>query len=127
MSAPVSHGRGGQGNIGPDSTEYADGEIVRQGEQGNQGDGAYSAGRGGAGNIGSPHLKPASKAHDADVVPDLAIRKSQDVDHHVGRGGQGNVELVPKDKPKEGDTPKKKEDRGSLVDRLKTKILGRKS
>jgi len=125
MSAPVSHGRGGQGNIAPDSTEYADGEIVRQGEQGNQGDGAYSAGRGGAGNIGSPHLKPAGpKAHDADVVPDLAIRKSQDADHHVGRGGQGNVEHV---KPKESDTPKKKEDRGSLVDRLKTKILGRKS
>jgi len=126
MSAPVvSHGRGGQGNIAPDSTEYADGEIVRKGEQGNQGDGAYSAGRGGAGNIGSPHLKPAGKPHDTDVVPDLAIRKSTEGDHHVGRGGQGNVEHATKDQPKEGE--KKKEERGGLVDRLKTKFLGRKS
>lgn len=34
----------GQGNIGPDSTEYVDGEIVREGVYGDQGDGAYSAG-----------------------------------------------------------------------------------
>jgi len=126
MSTPVvSHGRGGQGNIGPDSTEYADGEIVRQGVEGDQGDGAYSSGRGGAGNIGSPHLKPAAKGHDTDVVPDLAIRKSQDVEHHVGRGGQGNVDHVAKDKPKEAGG--KKEDRGSLVDRVKARILGKKS
>jgi len=40
------------------------------------------------------------------------------------RGGQGNVELVSKDKPKEGE---KKEERGSLTDRLKAKFLKRKS
>jgi len=56
----VSHGRGGTlplpspsaaltnqtlgtGNIGPDSTDYVDGEIVRQGDPAAAG-GAYSAG-----------------------------------------------------------------------------------
>ncbi|KAJ6178473.1 hypothetical protein N7519_008934 [Penicillium mononematosum] len=87
----VSHGRGGQGNIGHDATEYVDGEIVREGPYGDQGDGAYSAGvststtptkpkpksphnckpdatptdasvqRGGAGNIGSPMVRPSSR------------------------------------------------------------------
>jgi hypothetical protein len=48
MSAPeVSHGRGGAGNINPDDTQYVDGEIVRQGDVGTHGDGAYSTGRGG--------------------------------------------------------------------------------
>jgi hypothetical protein len=40
----VSHGRGGQGNIGADSTQYVDAGIVREGPYGDQGDGAYSAG-----------------------------------------------------------------------------------
>jgi hypothetical protein len=35
--APTSHGRGGIGNIGPDTTKYVDGEIVRAGPQGDQG------------------------------------------------------------------------------------------
>lgn len=34
----------GQGNIGADPTPYVDGEIVRAGVVGDQGDGAYSAG-----------------------------------------------------------------------------------
>ena len=60
----VSHGRGGKpallkvpsnpihvdletkgvGNINPDDTPYTDGEIVREGPTGDQGDGAYSVG-----------------------------------------------------------------------------------
>ncbi len=40
----VSHGRGGAGNIEPDSKTYTDGEIVREGPVGDQGDGAYSTG-----------------------------------------------------------------------------------
>jgi hypothetical protein len=40
----VSHGRGGAGNIEPDSQIYTDGEIVREGPVGDQGDGAYSTG-----------------------------------------------------------------------------------
>lgn len=48
MTTPeVSHGRGGAGNINPDDTKYVDGEIVRQGEEGSHGDGAFSTGRGG--------------------------------------------------------------------------------
>jgi Protein of unknown function (DUF3602) len=42
--------------------------------------------RGGAGNIGSPRLAPTlgGKAHDFEVVPDTAIRKSVDGDYHTG-------------------------------------------
>lgn len=47
MSAEVSHGRGGAGNIKPDDTKYVDGEIVREGAAGSHGDGAFSTGRGG--------------------------------------------------------------------------------
>ena len=36
-NTPTSHGRGGIGNIGPDTTKYVDGEIVRAGPQGDQG------------------------------------------------------------------------------------------
>ncbi|RAL66844.1 hypothetical protein DID88_007627 [Monilinia fructigena] len=73
----VSHGRGGAGNIGADSTQYVDGEIVRQGPAGDHGDGAFSVGRGGAANIGSPGL-PATKRSDADSIPDVALRPSTD-------------------------------------------------
>lgn len=47
MSAEVSHGRGGAGNFNADDTKYEDGSIVRVGDEGSHGDGAYSAGRGG--------------------------------------------------------------------------------
>ncbi|RWA06153.1 hypothetical protein EKO27_g8950 [Xylaria grammica] len=60
MSGPeVSHGRGGAGNINPDNTEYVDGEIVRQGDVGTHGDGAYSTGRGGKLPI---YLPPPSRS-----------------------------------------------------------------
>ncbi|BDD63579.1 hypothetical protein MPDQ_004234 [Monascus purpureus] len=134
----VSHGRGGLGNIGADATEYADAEIVREGTYGDQGDGAYSAGRGGAGNIGSPHVRPTSQPHDAEVIPEFAIRPSMDTgDYHTGRGGQGNVhvdkekeEKAEKEKEKERESEQKKEKRKStsvegLADRLKRKLFGR--
>lgn len=47
MTAEVSHGRGGAGNINADDTKYVDGEVVRTGVEGSHGDGAYSSGRGG--------------------------------------------------------------------------------
>ncbi|CBF83630.1 DUF3602 domain-containing protein [Aspergillus nidulans FGSC A4] len=125
----VSHGRGGQGNIGPDSNEYVDGGIVREGPVGDQGDGAYSAGRGGAGNIGSPHVKPAKQPHDVEFIPEISVRQSMDGDYHTGRGGQGNVHLDPQhQKAKE---EKKEEKKASLAheglaDKLKHKILGKK-
>lgn len=123
----VSHGRGGQGNIGADPTTYVDGEIVRSGPVGDQGDGAYSAGRGGAGNIGSPHIRPATPGvvHDSVVVPDMALRNSLDGDYHTGRGGQGNVHLDENHK-----THKQKQSESTtyegLADKLKHKILGKK-
>ncbi|KAL4996413.1 hypothetical protein BDV10DRAFT_172432 [Aspergillus recurvatus] len=125
----VSHGRGGQGNIGPDSNEYVDGGIVREGPVGDQGDGAYSAGRGGAGNIGSPHVKPAKQPHDAEFIPEISVRQSVDGDYHTGRGGQGNVHLDPEhQKAKEGKKEEKKAGvaHEGLADKLKHKILGKK-
>ncbi|KAI0483129.1 hypothetical protein GGR56DRAFT_623052 [Xylariaceae sp. FL0804] len=91
MTAPeVSHGRGGAGNINPDDTKYVDGEIVRQGEAGPHGDGAFSTGRGGAANIGDAEHRPTSRL-DADVVPEQATRSSLEGDFHTGRGGAANV------------------------------------
>ncbi|BCR93967.1 DUF3602 domain-containing protein [Aspergillus luchuensis] len=123
----VSHGRGGQGNIGADSTEYVDGGIVREGVYGDQGDGAYSAGRGGAGNIGSPHVRPTSKIpHDAEIVPELAIRQSVDGDYHTGRGGQGNVHLDEEHRKEKEEKKHKGPAHEGLADKLKHKLFGRK-
>ncbi|EKG22159.1 hypothetical protein MPH_00486 [Macrophomina phaseolina MS6] len=95
----VSTGRGGAGNIGPDPTVYTDGEIVREGIQG-QPDvpgKEYSTGRGGAGNIGSPRLAPqtgeSQPRKSQDVVPETALRNpgAGYENYHTGRGGEGNV------------------------------------
>lgn len=66
-----------------------DGEIVREGAVGDHGDGPFSTGRGGAANVGSPGIKPTER-HDKEVIPEVAMRPSQD-EAHVGRGGAGNV------------------------------------
>ena len=109
MSKPVSHGRGGTppqpqlpksclltttgaANIGPDDTVYADGEIVREGVEGDQGDGKYSSGRGGAANISGKAVQHLGQPHDETVVPETATRLSKDESHHYGRGGAGNVQ-----------------------------------
>ncbi|KAI9376313.1 hypothetical protein BJX61DRAFT_539010 [Aspergillus egyptiacus] len=123
----VSHGRGGQGNIGPDSNEYIDAGIVREGPYGDQGDGAYSAGRGGAGNIGSPHVKPTTATpHDTDIIPEISVRPSTDGDYHTGRGGQGNVHLDPEHQKAKEEKKKSGLAHDGLADKLKYKILGRK-
>ncbi|KAF7554670.1 hypothetical protein G7046_g6746 [Stylonectria norvegica] len=91
MTAEVSHGRGGAGNFEPDDTKYGDGEVVRSGVEGSHGDGAYSSGRGGAGNIGDQDSKPSLERKDEVVIPEAAVRPSQDGrDFHTGRGGAGN-------------------------------------
>ncbi|KAK5467708.1 hypothetical protein LTS15_000681 [Exophiala xenobiotica] len=103
--ANVSHGRGGAANIGPDpaDTAYTDGEIVREGPVGNQGDGPYSAGRGGAGNIDPDGaVAPGAPPHDADIIPEPALRVTKQESHHVGRGGAGNEAHVHGDKKQEG-------------------------
>ncbi|OTB02291.1 hypothetical protein M426DRAFT_13595 [Hypoxylon sp. CI-4A] len=140
MTTPeVSHGRGGAGNINPDDTKYVDGEIVRQGEEGSHGDGAFSTGRGGAANIADPN-KPASIVRaDRQVVPEEATRPSTDNESfHVGRGGAANVHLSAEDQQKKQQehhdkhhhkvldgptTPGSKHNQG-LADKLKHKIFG---
>ncbi|CAF9921961.1 MAG: hypothetical protein HETSPECPRED_004683 [Heterodermia speciosa] len=120
MNDNVSHGRGGAGNLVPDDTPYADGEIVREGPTGDQGDGAYSAGRGGAGNIDSPKVKPTKpgSTHDNDVIPETAVHEagSEHQNYHVGRGGEGNAHHDP------DSTATHK----GLADKLKDKIFGKK-
>jgi hypothetical protein len=117
MAGPeVSHGRGGAGNIKEDDTKYVDGEVVRAGVEGSHGDGAYSTGRGGAANIADKGTGPAPRK-DADVVPPVATRPSQEnADFHTGRGGAGNEHIAPE---KAAKGPHQ-----SLADKLKTKILG---
>jgi Protein of unknown function (DUF3602) len=117
MSQPISHGRGGKcsilgiyqieltvagaANIRPDETVYADGEIIREGAVGDQGDGMYSTGRGGTGNISGKPVDVVGQPHDETIVPETATRLSKEESHHYGRGGQGNVQHVHEKKEKE--------------------------
>lgn len=112
---PVSHGRGGAGNINPDDTKYVDGEITRQGVPGSHNDGAFSTGRGGAANIADTEKGASAKRVDKVVVPDAAVRPSVDQDYHTGRGGAGNAHRA-------GDETKSAP--VGLADKLKTKIMG---
>ncbi|CCX10210.1 Similar to hypothetical protein [Tuber melanosporum Mel28]; acc. no. XP_002840290 [Pyronema omphalodes CBS 100304] len=68
----------GQGNIGPDSTAYVDGEIHRQADPTASG-ASYSSGRGGAGNIsnnGSGNgggATATATGTDGDIIPSEAV------------------------------------------------------
>ena len=85
----------GAANIAPDDTVYTDGEIVREGPVGDQGDGKYSSGRGGVGNVvGQPVEKAGGLPHDEDIVPETATRIAKEESHHFGRGGAGNAQHV---------------------------------
>ncbi|KAI1338499.1 hypothetical protein F5Y15DRAFT_416726 [Xylariaceae sp. FL0016] len=133
----VSHGRGGAGNINPDNTQYVDGEIVRQGDEGAHGDGAFSTGRGGAANIGDVDKGAAHTRLDADHVPQEATRPSTEGDYHTGRGGAANVHLAPEHQKKAAAESGAKVTDGApgttnqgalhqgLADKLKSKILGK--
>ncbi|KAI1112025.1 hypothetical protein F5Y14DRAFT_423384 [Nemania sp. NC0429] len=121
MATPeISHGRGGAGNINPDDTQYVDGEIVRQGDIGTHGDGAYSTGRGGAANITDKHV-PATARADKEVVPAEATRPSIEGDFHTGRGGAANV-VVHTPEPESKAAAAKPPNQG-LADKLKHKIF----
>ncbi|KEZ44655.1 hypothetical protein SAPIO_CDS3700 [Scedosporium apiospermum] len=135
MSAEVSHGRGGAGNINADDTKYVDGEVVRLGPVGSHGDGAYSTGRGGSGNIGDPGTTAPRRA-DKEVVPEAAVRLSSDnVDYHTGRGGAGNEYVASEHKKStsadgspapaaQEAAEKEAKPPTSLADKLKHKIFG---
>jgi hypothetical protein len=69
----------------------------------------------GAGNIGDKGV-PAQVRKDHDVVPEAAVRPSQDGDYHVGRGGAGNAHVA------ENKTTHPVHH--SLADKLKGQILG---
>ncbi|KAE9578877.1 hypothetical protein CGCF415_v001521 [Colletotrichum fructicola] len=124
MTAEVSHGRGGAGNINPDDTQYVDGEVVRTGPEGSQGHGAYSAGRGGAGNIGDAGSAPAPRS-DKDLVPEEAYRPStENQDYHGGRGGAGNAHKSIDHEKKAAAQARADGTAGvSVADKLKAKIL----
>ncbi|EGR47637.1 hypothetical protein MKX07_001791 [Trichoderma sp. CBMAI-0711] len=120
MATEVSHGRGGAGNIDVDDTKYVDGEVVRTGIMGSHGDGAFSAGRGGAGNIADVGTTSKHR-NDTDVVPEAAVRVSQDGQgYHTGRGGAGNEHRV--DEPAHA-KPRPVAPVG-LADKLKSKLFG---
>ncbi|KAH6604705.1 zinc-binding [Trichoderma cornu-damae] len=120
MATEVSHGRGGAGNIEADETKYVDGEVVRSGVEGSHGDGAFSSGRGGAGNI-SDIGTAASHRNDTDVVPEAAVRASQDSQgFHTGRGGAGNEHHAHEEA---GAKPRPVAPVG-LADKLKMKLFG---
>ncbi|RFU76970.1 zinc-binding [Trichoderma arundinaceum] len=120
LMTEVSHGRGGAGNFDTDDTKYVDGEVVRTGIVGSHGDGAFSSGRGGAGNIADIGTTSTHR-NDTDVVPEAAVRASQDTQgFHTGRGGAGNehhaheqTEVKPRPVAPVG-----------LADKLKTKLFG---
>ena len=80
------------------------------------------------GNIGSPREAHSGKRADAEHIPPFALRPEEDGNHHVGRGGQGNV--VRKDEPGKKFTDGR-EARGSgsqgLAGKLKEKLFGKKS
>lgn len=110
---PVSHGRGGTGNIGPDDTQYVDGGIHREGDPATQGV-PYSTGRGGASNIASPKAEVAKTINDDDIIPEVTKVTTKEGPYHGGRGGEGNV-VEP--------NPKKKSHKG-LADRIKERLVG---
>ncbi|KAL0938738.1 uncharacterized protein CTRU02_205348 [Colletotrichum truncatum] len=124
MTAEVSHGRGGAGNINPDNTKYVDGEVVRTGPEGSHGTGAYSAGRGGAGNIGDAGNVPTPRS-DKDLVPEEAYRPSTEgQDYHGGRGGAGNAHKSIDHEKKAAAQARADGTAGvSVADKLKAKIL----
>ncbi|KAA6415957.1 MAG: hypothetical protein FRX48_00676 [Lasallia pustulata] len=99
----VSHGRGGAANIGPDSTPYADGEIIREGPSATKATAPSPPAkphlpppshskltppqRGGAANIGSPKI---TDAHPGDETSSRDGVGAAGVPHGA-RGGHVHV------------------------------------
>lgn len=57
----------------------------------------------------------ATPRHDAEVIPEVAMRPSQEyTDYHTGRGGEGNVQRAGQEKSKVHE---------GLADKLKHKLF----
>lgn len=80
----------------------------------------------GAGNIGDVGT-PTTERKDQDIIPEIAIRPSQDGrDFHTGRGGAGNAQVgTPERKSEEEEKTTAKTPVG-LADKLKSKLFGHK-
>jgi len=65
-TTPISHGRGGAGNMKNDDQEYVDAGIHREATP----EGIYSTGRGGHANINTTPSLPHTTHIDHDVVPE---------------------------------------------------------
>ncbi|KAK5112517.1 hypothetical protein LTR62_004274 [Meristemomyces frigidus] len=90
----TSTGRGGAGNIGPDTTTYVDGGITREGPLGESSNGEYSSGRGGAGNMIETPRNGTPVPQSQEVVTEPSMRTAEGHENfHTGRGGQGNVHI----------------------------------
>ncbi|KAF3905606.1 hypothetical protein AA313_de0210057 [Arthrobotrys entomopaga] len=111
----TSHGRGGAGNIAPDSTEYVDGGIVRVATP----SGNYATGRGGTGNVG--HSDAVPEAHDVIPVNARLETPPPGQGHAIstGRGGGGNM-IVSEDEKEQ------QHQHQGLADKLKDKIFHHK-
>ena len=80
----------------------------------------------GAGNITDVGT-PSSERKDRELVPEAAVRASQDSqDYHTGRGGAGNEHIINGNGKKSKDAHKYDANGTpvSLADRLKAKLLG---
>lgn len=75
----------------------------------------------GAANIADAGVKQTTRA-DTDLIPDAAVRPSQDnSDYHTGRGGAGNEHLAPK---KDKGVEREPVAPVGLADKLKHKLFG---
>jgi hypothetical protein len=80
----------------------------------------------GAGNIGDVGT-PTTERKDQDIIPEIAIRPSQDGrDFHTGRGGAGNAQVGTPERKSEEDEKTTAKAPVGLADKLKSKLFGHK-
>ncbi|CAG8960067.1 hypothetical protein HYFRA_00010545 [Hymenoscyphus fraxineus] len=81
---PLSHGRGGAGNIGNSPADFDPSSLQTPTIKGD----VYTTGRGGSGNMTkNTDAEAARRAQDVESAP----RRQSNSSSHVGRGGAANV------------------------------------
>ena len=131
-SSLESHGRGGYGNIGPDTRLYHDAGMHVEETPGSGGN--YHVGRGGTGNAGRK-LEHSTGSDRRDVTPDDSIRAAPagGEGYSTGRGGAANIRPSSKKSHEEaraadgdgGEAPKRSLSHVGLADKLKFAIFWR--